>query len=114
MCSDDLIIQIAQMAKAGQFRQLAAELKFSFPIQLSQNRTLVLNGTIDRIDADSNGKAIIFDYKKSMKSFSWAKFYNGFDLQLALYMLAISSMKINGKTLTPQGAFYLPIEIGRR
>jgi len=131
----DCVIELSQMIKAGAFRPALSEIAFGkarpeqsrgakstgtdigeFVITLDDGRRLSLNGRIDRLDiAKINDKriALIFDYKKRSKdSFSWAEFYHGLDIQLAVYMLAI--LKSSGsKTLADEiaGAFYIPIEI---
>ena len=112
----------AEMAKAGSFRQIASELAFGMnaqdPIQCrlktSDGLTVALKGIIDRIDsADINGRqvALIFDYKRKSRTVSWSRFYHALDMQLAIYMLAISGAKLtSGKIEAVAGAFYLPIE----
>ena len=47
----------------------------------------------------------------SKDSFSWAEFYYGLDIQLAVYMLAVRNA--GGKFADDiAGAFYMPIEVG--
>jgi ATP-dependent helicase/nuclease subunit B len=79
---------------------------------MSNKTELFFNGKIDRIDTvKTNGQtaAVIFDYKRSEKSFSWSKFYNGLDIQLPIYILAAQNAS---KSQYPKviGAFYMPIE----
>jgi ATP-dependent helicase/nuclease subunit B len=112
----------ATMAKSGSFRQVASELAFGMnaqdPIQCrlraSDGVTVALKGIIDRIDcADINGRqvALIFDYKRKSRSVSWSRFYHALDMQLAIYMLAVSGAKLaSGKIEAVAGAFYIPIE----
>lgn len=117
----DTVLALAQMSRAGSFRQIASEQRFGFD---RDNRILLttpagnkinLRGCIDRIDsAEINNKkvAVVFDYKKSQTNFSFGRFYHGLDLQLALYLLALPQIKIpNEKIDSPAGAFYIPIEI---
>ena len=61
---------------------------------------------------DGRKAAIVFDYKKRSKnSFSWAEFYYGLDIQLAVYMLAVRNA--GGKFADDiAGEFYMPIEVG--
>jgi len=63
---------------------------------------------------DGRNVALIFDYKKrSESSFSWAEFFYGLDIQLAIYMLAVLNADDAGKIASDvAGTFYLPIEIG--
>jgi ATP-dependent helicase/nuclease subunit B len=112
----------AKMAKAGSFRQIASEFAFGMnakdPIQcrlpISDAETIALKGMIDRIDsADIDGRqvALIFDYKRKSQTVSWSRFYHALDMQLAIYMLAISGAKLDsGKIEAVAGAFYIPIE----
>ena len=104
---------LAQLSKAGQFKQTKAELNFSpssdikLVIPLDANRTVQFNGYIDRLDtANINGQpaALVFDYKTSGKSVDFAGMLYGLDLQLPIYLLAACA-----GGMTPAGAFFLPI-----
>jgi len=116
----DCVRAYAQMSRAGDFRLKASELVFGkqtdiqFRLTTDTGKEINLNGIIDRIDCvEVNGKtaAIIFDYKKTAKSFSWSRLYHGLDMQLAIYMLAIAGAKIaDCKIDFAVGGFYLPIE----
>jgi len=116
---EDCVLSIAQMIRAGSFRPYVSEVSFGqetensweFKLPLSENRLLYLSGKIDRIDiAEVNGRsvAVIFDYKKTSRSFNWSYFYYGLDLQLPLYILTSANCQKIQKTV---GAFYIPIEI---
>jgi ATP-dependent helicase/nuclease subunit B len=121
---EDCVLMIAKMVRAGSFRPARSEAVFGrakdagerlgeFKVQLADGRTLTLNGKIDRIDLaeiDNTKLAIIFDYKRTPKSFNWAKFYHGLDMQLPIYMLAVRSANDLGADIA--GAFYMPIEVG--
>jgi ATP-dependent helicase/nuclease subunit B len=121
---EDCVLMIAKMVRAGTFRPARSEAVFGrvkdagerfgeLKIQLADRRTLTLNGKIDRIDIaeiDNTKLAIIFDYKRTPKSFNWAKFYHGLDMQLPIYMLAVRSANDFGADIA--GAFYMPIEVG--
>jgi ATP-dependent helicase/nuclease subunit B len=122
----DCVIEISQMIRAGAFRPAMSEISFGksksvgdsigeLTLTLPDGRQLTLNGRIDRLDItkiDGRKVAIVFDYKKRSKdSFSWAEFYYGLDIQLAVYMLAVRNA--GGKFADDvAGAFYLPIEVG--
>jgi len=123
----DCVIAISRMIKAGAFRPAMSEISFGqsrqagdsigeFKIALGDGRSLSLNGRIDRLDIakiDSQKVALVFDYKKRSKdSFSWAEFYYGLDIQLAVYMLAMLK-SAGSKKLADYvaGAFYFPIEV---
>jgi ATP-dependent helicase/nuclease subunit B len=122
----DCVIAVSQMIRAGGFRPAMSEISFGksksvgdsigeFTLTLPDGRRLTLNGRIDRLDIakiDGRKVAIVFDYKKRSKdSFSWAEFYYGLDIQLAVYMLAVRNAA--GKFADDiAGAFYMPIEVG--
>jgi len=86
-----------------------------YRIGLSSGRLLFLDGKIDRLDvAELNGKkiAIVFDYKRRDKTFSWSKFYHGLDIQLPIYMLAVrNACNSQCEVINPVGAFYMPVEV---
>jgi len=82
-------------------------------VDIGAGRRFLLKGKIDRVDiAGSDGRhvAVVFDYKRSARSFDWSCFYHGLDLQLAAYMLALSEAAGRGAAPEPVGAFYLPVE----
>jgi ATP-dependent helicase/nuclease subunit B len=122
----DCVIAVSQMIRAGAFRPAMSEISFGksksvgdsigeLTLTLSDGRRLTLNGRIDRLDiAKIEGRkvAIVFDYKKRFQNyFSWAEFYYGLDIQLAVYMLAVRNAA--GKFADDiAGAFYMPIEVG--
>jgi ATP-dependent helicase/nuclease subunit B len=124
----DCVLAISQMISAGAFRPAMSEVGFGqpksagskigeFTISLNDGRKLSLNGRIDRLDvATVNGRkvALVFDYKKrSESSFSWAEFFYGLDIQLAVYMLAVRNAA--GKIVDDiAGAFYFPIEVSSK
>ena len=100
---------IARMVRAGGFRPALSELWFDkYKIHLADNRSLLLRGKIDRLDiAEAGGEkiAVVFDYKRQDRSFSWSQFYYGLDMQLAIYMLAVRNLGYSAI-----GAFYMPVE----
>jgi ATP-dependent helicase/nuclease subunit B len=123
---EDCVRAIAQMVRVGRFRPELSEVSFGevknstdtlgeYKIGLSGGRVLSLAGKIDRLDvAQLDGKkaAIVFDYKRRNKSFNWAKFYYGLDMQLPIYMLAVRNT--SGQEYKVQdvaGAFYMPVEV---
>ena len=121
---EDCVIAIAKMARAGSLFPADSEVSFGqadselgeYKIKLSDTHILTLRGIIDRIDTaqtDDGKKTIIFDYKKKgEKSFSWSKFYYGLDMQLPIYMLALSNTPSRKyKAAEIAGAFYLPVEV---
>ncbi|HEG42832.1 MAG TPA: hypothetical protein ENH94_02170, partial [Phycisphaerales bacterium] len=116
----DCVEALAQMSKAGAFRQKASELKFGKEGQVqckfttAGGKVVNLRGVIDRVDTakiDGKNVAVVFDYKRGGQSVSWEKLYHGLDTQLAVYMLAISEGNVDGEKIDRiAGAFYLPVE----
>lgn len=109
---------MAAMSAAGRFRQHLAEQTFGkdspVTIPVESNKKLHLHGRIDRVDwADVNGvpTGIVLDYKTTPQRMKWNEFAHGLDLQLAVYLLALRHLTVNGKPIAKAaGAFYLPIE----
>jgi ATP-dependent helicase/nuclease subunit B len=116
----DAVVEFAQIALAGEFEQLAAEIvfgdKFSLPaieIKLKNGKKLRIEGKIDRIDAVSKSGAtycLVIDYKTSQTAINWSMFNAALDLQLPIYLLAVRNQTIGeNKNLIPLGAFYFQI-----
>ncbi len=135
---EDCVSAVAQMVRAGSFRPRVSEVSFGeagaglragrgqphrvaptslgeCEIGLSDGRLLSLDGKIDRLDiAELDGEkiAIVFDYKRKDKTFSWAKLYYGLDMQLPIYMLAVrNASNPQCKVQNVAGAFYMPVEV---
>lgn len=119
----DCVVAIAQMSRAGEFRQKASELRFGMGDRsdskceyvLDGGRKVVLRGCIDRVDiaqADGRNVAIVFDYKRRSKNLSWSKLYHGLDMQLGVYLLALENSLVGGKKIDAvAGAFFMPVEV---
>jgi len=86
-----------------------------YTIELSGGRVLSMSGKIDRVDilnAPGKTSAIVLDYKLSPRSFDWAQFFHGLDMQLAIYMLALRrTSDPHYGMLDTAGAFYIPIDV---
>ncbi|MHC4148130.1 MAG: PD-(D/E)XK nuclease family protein [Planctomycetota bacterium] len=123
---EDCVLAIAQMVRAGDFRPSLSEVSFGkvkdageklgeYVIELPGGRVLYLDGKIDRLDiaeADGEKVALVFDYKRSARSFSWSRFYYGLDMQLPIYMLAVRNASDRRyKVEDVAGAFYMPVEV---
>ncbi|HDZ68958.1 MAG TPA: hypothetical protein ENH43_00860, partial [Phycisphaerales bacterium] len=124
---EDCVRAIAQMVRAGSFKPTLSEVWFGenrdagdehlgeYKLALPDGRLLALDGKIDRLDiANLDGEkiAVVFDYKRKAKSFSWPQLYYGLDMQLPIYMLAVkNTSNPQCKVQNVAGAFYMPIEI---
>jgi ATP-dependent helicase/nuclease subunit B len=126
---ENFVLAIAQMVRAGTFKPSFSEVSFglqrhrragdehyetagNYEIDLSSGHRMSLVGRIDRLDiaqSDSRRIAVVFDYKRSSRSFDWTKFYYGLDMQLSIYMLAVRNTSALG-IQDAVGAFYLPVE----
>ena len=125
----DFVLAVGQMVRAGGFRPSLSEVSFGrakdtletlgkYELALPDDRTVSLNGKIDRLDiADVEGEniALVFDYKRKAKSFSWSEFCYGLEIQLPLYMLAVRNAAGSKIKFMPSvniaGAFYMPVEV---
>ncbi len=121
---ENCAVAIGRMVRAGVFRPTLSEAWFGqagqgigeYKLKLPDGRQVLVRGIVDRIDIaniDSRKVAMVFDYKRSSKSFSWSRFYNGLDMQLPIYMLAVkntSQLEIDNVA----GAFFMPVEIGTK
>lgn len=117
--------EIARMARAGAFRPVLSEVGFgnardaretlgAFELPLPGGGVLTLSGKIDRLDvAEIDGRriALVFDYKRTEagSGFQWSQFYHGLNIQLPLYLLALSHAP-KAPVDDVAGAFCLPIE----
>ena len=84
-------------------------------IALSEKEALHLRGRIDRMDVCEDGGRVyvkIIDYKSGSTSFDLLALYYGLQLQLVVYMDAVSEMAQNhypGKEIVPAGILYYNI-----
>ena len=121
---EDFVLAVGQMVRAGAFRPSISEVSFGrakdaletlgkYELTLPDDRTVSLNGKIDRLDianVDGENIALVFDYKRKAKSFSWSEFCYGLEIQLPLYMLAVRNAA-GSKIKSIAGAFYMPVEV---
>ena len=101
--------QIVDQLKRGDFKLEYFEQAFDKggffdPVYVDEEN--YLRGRIDRIDMAGNLVRVI-DYKTGSKAFNLAAILNGKDLQLIIYMIAVSDDK---KNLEPIGAFYISLK----
>jgi len=112
-CACDTLRQfvpaLAELERAGAFRQAAAELPFQFPL----DSTVRIKGRIDRVDmAEIDGQRIaaIFDFKRTPRSIGWAGLFYGLDIQLLTYLQVVPHLPDPIRADVIAGAFYLPFE----
>jgi len=118
------VLAVARMVTAGSFKPALSEVSFGdvadsrrsigkYEITLADGRLMSLSGKIDRLDfaeIDGEKTAVVFDYKRSQRSFSWSEFFHGLDMQLPIYMLAVRN-SAGSEKIIPAGAFYMPVEV---
>lgn len=100
---------------AFEFKLTRDDGKSIMPIKVSDESddTIELVGSIDRVDTLESGDRCyvrIIDYKRSQKVFSYSKVYHGLNLQMLLYMFAVTSDDAHvaqDKQLTPAGVLYM-------
>lgn len=106
--------------RKGEFTEQAFELSFGregdplsgMTIELSQNRKIILSGTIDRVDSfskDGSDYIRIVDYKSTAKTLDLYEIYYGLNIQLITYLMVVLKADID-KKLLPGGVMYLSLE----
>lgn len=113
---------LQQQIKKGDFVPAGFEVSFSaadnlsaMKIALSENEALHLRGRIDRMDVCEDGEKVyvkIIDYKSGSTSFDLLALYYGLQLQLVVYMDAVTEMTQHhypGKEIVPAGILYYNI-----
>ena len=82
-------------------------------IPMADGTTAQLTGKIDRVDIlEHNGECYVrvVDYKTGKKSFNYPDVYHGLDLQMLIYLLAVTTTAnsvSNGRKLKPAGVIYM-------
>lgn len=84
-----------------------AQVSLRDPLLVQNGDEMVrLWGKIDRIDLDTCGRFLIYDYKKS-KAHSFADIQEGRALQIAVYLMAADELLFQGKHECLGGAYYV-------
>ncbi|NLB53876.1 MAG: helicase-exonuclease AddAB subunit AddB [Syntrophomonadaceae bacterium] len=108
--------------KRGEFVPAFYEISFGIkgdlpPIvfELASGEKVYLEGRIDRVDLLETGDETyvrVIDYKSGSKNIELSDIYNGFSLQLFLYLDSVLQglPQYNGKQAKPGGVFYFRIE----
>lgn len=105
-------LKVIDQVKNGDFKIYAVEKDFGYKDELSFPEVYVddenyLRGRIDRIDKKDQFVRVI-DYKTGDKEFKIVNLLNGLDLQLLVYMMALSQN--NKEVMVPIGSFYMPLK----
>ena len=113
---------LQQQIKKGDFIPAGFEVSFSaadnlsaMKIALSESEALHLRGRIDRMDVCEDGGKVyvkIIDYKSGSTSFDLLALYYGLQLQLVVYMDAVTEMAQHhypDKEIVPAGILYYNI-----
>jgi ATP-dependent helicase/DNAse subunit B len=101
---------LCEQIKRENFRPELIEQEILANIALDNERNLSLFGRIDRVDilrSGENEHIKIIDYKSGNAKFSAEDALKGVQLQLMLYMNAITKNRANA---VPAGVFYFPID----
>ncbi len=113
---------LQQQILKGDFKPAGFEVSFSatdnlkaMKIALSEDEALHLRGRVDRLDVCEDGEKVyvkIIDYKSGSTSFDLLALYYGLQLQLVVYMDAVTEMAQKhypGKDIIPAGILYYNI-----
>ena len=113
---------LQQQIQKGDFVPAGFEVSFSaadnlkaMKIALSSQEALHLRGRIDRMDICEDGEKVyvkIIDYKSGSTSFDLLALYYGLQLQLVVYMDAVTELaekRYPGKEIVPAGILYYNI-----
>ena len=121
--TDRTMWALGEQLKKGDFVPAGFEVSFSavdnleaMRIQLSGEEELHLRGRIDRLDLCQDEDHVyvkIIDYKSGSTRFDLAAIYYGFQLQLVVYMDAVTELekrRFPDKEVVPAGIFYYNIK----
>lgn len=121
--TDRTLWALSEQLKKGDFTPSGFEVSFSaidnlkaMRIRLSDEEEMQLRGRIDRLDVcedDDHVYVKIIDYKSGGARFDLAAVYYGLQLQLVVYMDAVTELeqrKNPGKQVVPAGVFYYQIK----
>lgn len=113
---------LQQQIQKGDFEPAGFEVNFSatdnlkaMKISLSEDEALYLRGRVDRLDLCEEGEKVyvkIIDYKSGSTTFDLLALYYGLQLQLVVYMDAVTEMTQKhypGKEIIPAGILYYNI-----
>ncbi len=119
MACCEILFNIREEYQVSRFRPVRFEYDLSrengesvLSIPINQNLKINIRGIVDRIDAyeSEDGKKYIrvVDYKTGSKAFRFEDIYNGLNLQLLLYMVALTEGTDESfRDCTPAGIFYM-------
>ncbi len=102
---------LTEQIRSGEFEPEAYEMAF-----VCADRFLKLNGRIDRLDVYEEDGVLylrVIDYKSGSTSFDYAMLYYGLQLQLGVYLNAVTRMRGEEgeeKKVIPAGVFYYRLE----
>ncbi len=114
---------LGEQLKKGEFQPVGFEVSFSaidnleaMKIRLTQEEEMHLRGRIDRLDLCEDQTHVyvkIIDYKSGSARFDLAAVYYGLQLQLVVYMDAVTELtkrRFPSKEVVPAGIFYYNIK----
>ncbi len=116
-----VVKELWEELQVSEFEPIAVELAFGLKdglnaIEISGNIPARLRGYVDRVDAwRSNGQTYyrVIDYKTGMKDFDYCDVFNGYGLQMLLYMFALedNGQELLGTKPVAAGVQYFPARV---
>ena len=115
----DLLVNIREEYKVSKFRPVRFEYQLKtddgktvLSIPINNNLSVCLYGIVDRVDTytapDGTQYIRIIDYKTGSKTLDYKDIYNGINLQMLLYMLALTEgTDPDFKSCVPAGVLYV-------
>lgn len=114
-----MLVHMQQELRQSAFVPYQMELKITpdnpdFPairFQTPDGKTLIFSGKVDRVDLCTSEEKVwvrVVDYKSGTKTFSLGNLLYGLDMQMLLYLFAITSPGTLLSHANPAGVLYLP------
>ena len=111
-----IVKELWKELNASGFEPVAFEHAFDNIFINGKSMSAVLRGFVDRVDAwEYNGQIFyrVVDYKTGKKDFDYCDIYNGYGLQMLLYLFALQNNSLGslGNHPIPSGVQYFPARV---
>ena len=115
----EILLNMRDEFRVSKFRPVKFEYDLSregggdvLKIPIGRGVSVIIRGIVDRVDCytapDGKHYIRVIDYKTGEKSFCYEDIYNGINLQMLLYMLALTEGNdVNFKNAIPGGILYM-------